>query len=1212
MRCPIAGCGYDASERQVQRHLRDHHHHHSLRGNGRRNVLNIFPFTEMSAFRGFLQSYRHRIVNSKITSIYTYFKKYYKQIHKIYKLVKRRSRRSIKTQITLAVTFFRGDDGDYEEISRYENSKLKMLHSMHEFDEMLSYAIAEIVNYIELFESYGSGWQLKCINGCDLRIGLLPFIGGGCFVELSPFLKNKRCSVNVRNTDNECFKYAFLSVAHYDDVQSHRYRVTKYTKYMDRYDFSGMQFPAKIRDVDIFNKNNRPLKICVNIFGTDDEIDGNVVPIKISKDALDPSFKKYNLLLFQDASSCNEHYIGISDIGRLFGKSSRKRHEFCYSCVNMITKKSWEKHSQLCSKSDMQKVSVPYNELKDNPGYETEMYTEFDSIRKLCAHEYAIFADFESILESVPDPECDANLKKISLHKPCGYAYVVIQGNKLIKKKVYRGEDTIKNFFKQIIKEVKKIKQMYEYGLLMTKLSEEENEIYEQSRECHICRKEILETEEKVRDHNPFNGDFRGSAHRECNAEYTLKKARIPIVFHGFRNYDSHLLIEGFQFFGKKISVLPSNSEKYMSILCDDFVFLDSTLFLNASLATLVDNLKSTSTEIDVVQDFEDKFGPLIDAFGFEKAADLSRKGVYPYTFLKSFALFDNTHLPEKSAFYNDLTDEHITDEEYAYAQSVFTSYCKTLGDYHDLYLLTDALLLGTVFQYFRKVTISHYRLDPLHYYSLSQYSLDAALLMSDARLEMLTDLDMYTFFEASLRGGISSIVTREAFAKNKHLNNCKNPDDSTYLCYLDKVNLYGEAFLHKLPIRDFKWMDDEDVNKLNQETILNWDAEGDTGYTLMVDLNYPPHLHFRDNDLPLCPEKIQVPKRNLSSYQRKLLRKQKIKYSEKIKKLIPHLGERKEYVLHFRNLQFYLRMGMELVKVHRCVQYTQVDWMRNYVLFNANMRKQAKNTFEKNLFKFFVNAVFGKSIEQVRSRRRIKIVNRKEDVLKYLKSPFLKTWDILSENLAIFELHNCHVMLDKPVYVGVTILDLSKLFLYEFHYKFKEFYNDNVKLLFSDTDSLAYSVKTKNIFSDFWHFRDQMDFSDYPRDHFLFSEKNKKRIGCMKDEGNSKIFTHFIGLAPKLYSFAGVNIYKNAAKGIKKSVVKKSLRHKMFKKSLRLQKTYCASVTSIRSFKHKIYTVRQKKVGLRCFDSKRYILPSGVNTLSHNHFLLKPLKRCM
>lgn len=1210
MRCPVLDCEYDASEEQVERHVYDHHHQHSLRGSGRRNVLNIFPFVERSAFKGFLQTYRHRISNSNIVSIYEYFTKFYKQIHKIFMLVKRKSSRSIKTQITLAVTFSRGEEADYEEISRYENSKLKMLHSMQEFDEMLTYAISEIANYIELFESYGSGWQLQKINGCDIRIGLLPFIGGGCFIELASWLKNKKCAINVQNNDSECFKWAFLALAHYKDVKKNRNRVAKYKKYEKLYNFTGMSFPAKIKDVDTFNKNNRAKKICVNIFGIDRDAD-MVVPIKLSPDAINSHFKKFDILLYDDSISCNTHYVAISNIGRLFGKTSRRRHEFCYNCVNLITTKSLHKHTQLCVKSNMQMVTVPSKEIDDDSEFESELYTEFNSIKKLCAHEYAIFADFEAICKPI-QAEKQKNLQKISEHRPCGFAYVVMNNNVVVSKRVYRGEDAVKCFLDSIKIEVSKIKDIYESGIQMCPLSEEEEELYELSNTCHICRKEITEFDDKVRDHNPFTGDFRSSAHRSCNAEYTLKRSRIPVVLHGFRNYDSHLIIEGFESFGKKIYVIPSNSEKYISILCDDIVFLDSTLFLNVSLSTLVNNLKSFTEGEDVVNQFEEKFAPLIQIYGFEKAVKLSRKGCYPYSYMSGFEKFKESKLPSQIDFYNSLTDEHISDEDYAYAEDVFTSYCKSMGDYHDLYLMTDAILLGTVFQYFRKVTISHFRLDPLHYFSLSQYSLDAALLMSNVRLEQLTDLDMYTFFEQSMRGGISTITTREAIATNKHLGNMTSEEESTYLCYLDKVNLYGEAFLHKLPIRDFKWVSDEDLSKFSTNEILNLDPHGTTGYTMMVDLDYPANIHWRDNDLPLCPEKIAVPEVNLSQYQHDVLHKENIKYSEKIKKLIPHLGKRTEYVLHYRNLQFYLKMGMKLIKVHRCVQYTQEAWMREYVLFNANMRKHAANTFEKNLFKFFVNAVFGKSIEQVRSRRRIVIVNTKEEVLKYLKSPFLKTFDILKENLAIFELYNGHVVLDKPVYVGVTILDLSKLFLYEFHYKFKEYFNENVKLLFSDTDSLAYSCKTKNIFLDFWHFRDMMDFSDYPKDHFLFSEKNKKKIGCLKDEGNSKIFTHFIGLAPKLYSFEGVDIYKNAVKGIKKSVVKKKLRHEMFVKSLHKQKTYSADVTTIRSFKHRIYTIQQRKVGLRCFDSKRYILPSGINTLSYNHFLLKPLKRCV
>lgn len=1216
MKCPVAACNYHSTEDNVQRHYNEHHTHH--RGKRRSSNLNIHPFTEIEAFRGFARSYRHRKEKSNIITAQSYFKKYRHQIHKLFKIAKKANQR-LKCQFTLAVIFSRGEKGnvDYETITRYENSSLQIMHTLSQFDEILDDAISEIVHYIETFEQFGSGWTLLKVLGCDIRIGRVPHLGAGCHVKVPADVVKKRCLVNVKNLDNECFKWAFLSVAHYKDVHAHRYRVSQYKKYAELYDFSGVNYPAEVKDIDQFNHNNETKKLCVNVFGLEPNDNGthNAVLIKMAKNANREDFRKINILIVNDESECNQHYVGIVDISRLFGKQNKHRHEFCYNCVNLVTKKSFKSHQKICLRFKNQEIRMPESDFKGSDEWNEKLYIQFDAEQKLLKHEFAIYADFEAICKKLKqefggeiyDDDEDEHSKttKISRHIPCGYAYCVITNGKLHKFRVNRGKNCVQDFFHDIQKEVKKIKDRYRNGLSMRPLTEDDEQEFQLSTSCSICKHEFKDTSIKVRDHCPFTGYYRGAAHSSCNAIFTLKTAKVPIIFHGFRNYDSHLLIQGFEKYGDRITVIPSNTEKYMSIICDDFVFLDSLMFLNSSLSTLVENLRQPDKNADEGKDFQSKFSILIENYGIKKAKILSRKGVYPYDYMSSFDKFNETSLPPLENFYNTLTEEYPSKQDYDYASMVFNKYCSDMGDYHDLYLGVDCLLLACVFEYFRNCMMDCFKLDPLHYFSLSQYSLDAALLKSGVKLEMLTDRDKYTFFEASLRGGISTVNTREAYAHNKYTEGDENIKDPTFIAYLDKVNLYGESFLHKLPTGDFEWMSEEQVNEITTADILNMDPNGEKGATFMVSLEYPVELHDRDNCLPLCPEKISVPFDSLSNYTKRILRQENMKYSPKIKKLIPHLGDRKEYVVHFRTLQFYLKKGMVLKKVHSAITYTQEAWMRDYVLFNAEKRKQAVNTFEKNLFKFLVNAVFGKSIENVRSRRSIKITNDDHLAARYMKSPYLKSFEILNDHLMIFEFHVRTVTLDKPVYTGVSVLDLSKLFLYEFHYKFKEFYDNRAKLLFSDTDSLCYVVHTNDLYRDFESFKHEMDFSDYPPDHFLYSLENKKKIGTMKDEGNSKIFTHFVGLAPKLYSLIGIDIHKNAAKGIKKSVVKKSLRHEHFVNCLHHQKTYMTESTMIRSYTHEVFSVKQKKVGLRCYDSKRYVLESGIDTLAYNHYLL-------
>jgi len=197
-------------------------------------------------------------------------------------------------------------------------------------------------------------------------------------------------------------------------------------------------------------------------------------------------------------------------------------------------------------------------------------------------------------------------------------------------------------------------------------------------------------------------------------------------------------------------------------------------------------------------------------------------------------------------------------------------------------------------------------------------------------------------------------------------------------------------------------------------------------------------------------------------------------------------------------------------------------------------------------------------------------------------------------------------VLLNKPIYTGFCTLDLSKLVMYRFHFDvIKNYYGEKAKLLQTDTDSLSYHIQTKNIYKDMKRMKAHFDFSDYPSDHFLHSNRNKKVMGKFKDESNGKVISEYVGLAPKMYSFSGDGIWKKGAKGIKKSVVDTTLSHKKFKKVLMNQQKLKSKMNTIRSYNHKIYAISTMKTSLHAFDSKRFILDDGINTLAHNHYLL-------
>ena len=316
---------------------------------------------------------------------------------------------------------------------------------------------------------------------------------------------------------------------------------------------------------------------------------------------------------------------------------------------------------------------------------------------------------------------------------------------------------------------------------------------------------------------------------------------------------------------------------------------------------------------------------------------------------MSSFDKFEEDQLPSKDQFYSSLTEEDITEKEYCHAENVWKHFnIKNLGEWHDLYLKMDVLLLADVFENFRDLGLSSYTLDPAWYFTLPGFAWDCMLKYTNIELELLIDYEMYMFFEKGIRGGISQCSNRYSKA-----------DENTEIMYLDANNLYGWALSQKLPIKDFKWITVEEYENRPQDP--------KKGYVLEVDLDFPEELHDWFNDLPLAPESVIPP-------------------TGKVEKLLCHFNKKKNYIIHYKTLELYVSLGMKISKIHRAIEFTEESFMHSYIEFNTKQRQAAKNSFEKDFWKLMSNSVFGKSMESVRKRQNIKLYSDQEKVQKAIR----------------------------------------------------------------------------------------------------------------------------------------------------------------------------------------------------------------------------------
>ena len=237
---------------------------------------------------------------------------------------------------------------------------------------------------------------------------------------------------------------------------------------------------------------------------------------------------------------------------------------------------------------------------------------------------------------------------------------------------------------------------------------------------------------------------------------------------------------------------------------------------------------------------------------------------------------------------------------------------------------------LPDVFENFTGTCLKFYKLDPCHYFSSSGFSWDVMLKMTGVKLEKISNIDMYLFIDEGQRGGISYIPKRYSEVNNKYIKNYDPTKPSKCIEYLDKNNLLNWAMSGYLPYGGLKWLknvDNFDENSISKNSL--------TGYILKVDLEYSHELHLLHNDYPLAPEKLAIPYEMLSDYCKKIADKYWIKIGD-VEKLLLNLNEKTNYVLHYRNLQLYLSLGLKLTKIHKVLKFKQSDWMKIYINFNT------------------------------------------------------------------------------------------------------------------------------------------------------------------------------------------------------------------------------------------------------------------------------------
>lgn len=716
---------------------------------------------------------------------------------------------------------------------------------------------------------------------------------------------------------------------------------------------------------------------------------------------------------------------------------------------------------------------------------------------------------------------------------------------------------------------------------------------YEGARVCYVCEEEFSSEDSnlnKVRDHDHYTGKYLGACHRLCNL--MRKEDRKIVGFaHNSSGYDSHIIIKNLKNVGfEKIDAIPINTEKFKMVRLDNLVFLDSLAFLSASLDKLVLNLRVSNHDFPILKQWvgDDE----------EKLKLLLRKGVYCYEYMTDMSKL-KLPVPSKSKFFSQLTQKGISDEDYAHVQNLCKTFkCSNLRHLTELYVKSDVFLLAEVVTDLRNRVFKEFNLDMCHYLSLPHMAKDVMLKMTKVEMELITDMDMIFFLKQNIRGGLSYIATRHAEKKQ-----------GESLLYIDANNLYGKAMTMAMPLKNFEWMKEDEIDALNLENDISDDA--DTGYIFEVTLDYPSNLHVDHNSFPLAAEHITIDGNMLSEYAVNALQKFSKKKKYTSSKLCTTLNRRTKYVCHGMNLKLYLKLGMKLIVIHRGIKFTQKRFLKPFIDRCTKKRAEALTKTEKDLQKLIANSLFGKMIENGTSRMDVRFVTNRKNALIRNTDPRTHSFKIFDEDLSAAFMRKKVINLNQNWAVGFAILELSKYYMQKMFYeRVKPAFNGRVSVLMTDTDSWILRVPTDSCDQACQLLGDVMDFSNYPQDHPLYDESVKNVTGYFKNESPQSEIQEMVGVRSKTYAVrTAADETSNKAKGVRSTVSNLFTMADYLKCVQTEPEEVSIEQYTIQSKLHRLKTIKQKKVAFSSFDDKRFLMCS-VHSVPYGSILIEKFKK--
>lgn len=1043
--------------------------------------------------------------------------------------------------------------------------------------------IEKLLENYDVFMKEGSGWMLEKVNFSQLNVYKHTLGGGGGGIMkdrellLPPaYVKNVRCILTLpRTRDNKCFVYCVLAALH--PVPRKKTDPRSYIPFEKDLDTSTLEYPVTIDQIPNFERINN---LCINVVC---HRGGSISFLYLSQQE---NGKRIDLLLHTN------HYSLIKSWNCFLNYACKDKRVLCKECFNFYLSKL--KKCPFCQKTQtMENIEFVKRGEKQ----------KFTNFKNVSPHPFVYYCDMETIVEEVVAEKPSGKVKKKKIHRPIaiGLMRICNRAPKYthVAPIIHTGKNCVAEFYQTLKKEINYMDEIIATVNHPLHWNDSQKEEYLEKNQCYVCDKALKE-EEKRRDHNHLKRkeNYLGVICNECNLNITdLKVNKTPLVFHNGGRFDIHFLIQELHVIEQPVTnLIGKTGENIMSmdLFGRRLTVIDSMNHLSASLASLVDIMKKSNKTLKLTKKWLGE-----DDTGLEL---LSRKGVFPYEYATDEnSLINTTVLPPIETFYDTLRECHIDQQDYQHSQRVWSHFkCKNLLDYMIIYLISDVILLADVFENYRSFFLAKFSLDCTKYLSLPGLSYDCMLKYTKIKLDFIYDLETYEFLKKGLRGGVAMIPLRYARANNPQLENYDPKEPTTHLVYLDCNALYSSIMTKKIPYRDLRWTS-KTVEEI-KAILKDYTPNSNIGYYIECDLHYPIKIHDLTKDLPLAPEHRIVTKEMLSPRADELSKKFGIKV-DKNPKLLSTQYDKIKYVCHAENLQYYLQKGMKLKKVHRVLKFKQKAVFKPYIDLCIKERNQPNITAdEKSMWKLCCNSIFGKTITNIEKRNTLRLISDEKKVLRAIKNPRFKHADVINRKIIKVSSAKKKTVVTTPYYIGVTVLELSKLLLMKIHYEhfMKKYGRFKLSLCMTDTDSLLYHIKTENLHEDLKDIG-IVEFGNYPTDHPYHDKTHAGELFYLKDESGGTPIKSFVGLRAKSYSIEYEKDHKIVGKGIPKSKLK-SIKHEEMLRVLNNNCTTNVISKHLRSFKHTMYTIEQEKIALSPLDNKRYMCEDGITTLPYGH----------